>query len=34
MQILFALSKSARDRPIWNGLRAVRTATTCEAPRS
>jgi hypothetical protein len=34
MQILFALSKSARDRPIWNGLRAVRTATTCEPPRS
>ncbi len=34
MQILFALSKSRRDRPIWNGLRAVRGATTCEAPRS
>lgn len=34
MQILFALSKSRRDRPIWNGLRGVRTATTCEAPRS
>src|SRR3954471_24340780 len=34
MQILFALSKSRRDRPIWNGLRAVRNATTCEAPRS
>lgn len=34
MQILFALSKSARDRPIWNGLRGVRTATTCEPPRS
>ena len=34
MQILFALSKSPRDRPIWNGLRAVRTATTCEPPRS
>ena len=34
MQILFALSKSPRDRPIWNGLRGVRSATTCEAPRS
>ena len=34
MQILFALSKSPRDRPIWNGLRGVRAATTCEAPRS
>ncbi len=33
MQILFALSKSPRNRPIWNGLRGVRTATTCEAPR-
>ena len=34
MQILFTLSRSRRDRPIWNGLRAVRGATTCEAPRS
>jgi hypothetical protein len=34
MQILFVLSPSRRDRPIWNGLRAVRSATTCEAPRS
>ena len=34
MQIVFALSKTSRDRPIWNGLRAVRAATTCEAPRS
>lgn len=34
MQILFALSKSSRDRAIWNGLRAVRTATTCEPARS
>jgi hypothetical protein len=34
MQIVFALSKSRRDRPIWNGLRSVRGATTCEAPRS
>ncbi len=34
MQILFALSKSRRDRPIWNGLRGVRSATTCEPPRS
>jgi hypothetical protein len=29
MQIVFALSKSRRDRPVWNGLRAVRGATTC-----
>lgn len=34
MQILFALSRSRRDRPIWNGLRSVRSATTCEVPRS
>ena len=34
MQILFALSRAARDRPIWNGLRGVRAATTCEPPRS
>ena len=34
MQILFVLSRSRRDRAIWNGLRNVRAATTCEAARS
>jgi len=34
MQLFFALSPSRRDRPIWNSLRDVRKATTCEAPRS
>lgn len=29
MQIFFAFSRSARDRPIWDGLRAARKATTC-----
>lgn len=29
MQIFFAFSRSKRDRPIWEGLRAVRKATTC-----
>ena len=34
MQIVVALSPVRRDRAIWNGLRGVRSATTCEAPRS
>jgi hypothetical protein len=34
MQIFFAMSKSPRDRPIWEGLRAIRTATPCEAKLS
>jgi len=29
MQIFFALSKAPRDRAIWNGLRALRDATSC-----
>jgi len=31
MQIFFALSKSRRDKPIWNSLRKVRGATSCQA---
>lgn len=34
MQVVIALSQVRRDRPIWKGLRDIRTATTCEAPRS
>ena len=34
MQIFFAFSRSPRDRSIWESLRAVRNATTCEAPVS
>ena len=30
MQIFFAFSKSRRDRPIWEGLRAARKATSCD----
>ncbi len=30
MQIFFAFSRARRDRPIWEGLRAVRKATSCE----
>jgi hypothetical protein len=29
MQIFFALSKAPRTHPTWNGLRALRDATTC-----
>ncbi|HEX7606644.1 MAG TPA: hypothetical protein VF348_08040 [Usitatibacter sp.] len=29
MQIFFALSRSPRDRPIWDRLREARNATTC-----
>jgi len=31
MQIFFALSKSRRDKPIWNQLRKIRGATTCQS---
>jgi len=31
MQIFFALSKSRRDKPIWNSLRKARGATTCQS---
>jgi hypothetical protein len=34
MQIFYAFSRTARDRPIWEGLRAARKATTCEAKGS
>jgi hypothetical protein len=34
MQIFFAMSMSPRDRPIWDDLRAIRTATPCEAKLS
>jgi len=34
MQIFFAFSQARRDRPIWEGLRAVRNATTCANPGS
>lgn len=34
MQVLIALSRVRRDRAIWKGLREIRGATTCEAPRS
>ena len=30
MQIFFAFSQAKRDRPIWEGLRAVRKATSCD----
>lgn len=30
MQIFFAFSQSRRDRPIWEGLRAARKATSCD----
>jgi hypothetical protein len=29
MQIFYAFSRATRDRPIWEGLRAARKATTC-----
>jgi hypothetical protein len=31
MQIFFALSKSPRDKPIWNSLRKARGATACQS---
>ena len=34
MQVVIALSQARRDRAIWKGLRDIRSATTCEAPRS
>ena len=34
MQIFFAFSKARRDRPIWEGLRAARKATSCDKPGS
>ena len=34
MQIVFTLSKSRRDKPVWKGLRDVRSATACDAPRA
>jgi hypothetical protein len=34
MQIFFAFSKSRRDRPIWEGLRAARKATSCDVSGS
>jgi hypothetical protein len=34
MQIFFAFSEARRDRPIWEGLRGARKATTCEVSRS
>jgi hypothetical protein len=34
MQIFFAFSQSRRDRPIWEGLRAARKATSCDKPGS
>jgi hypothetical protein len=34
MQIFFAFSQAPRDRPIWEGLRAARKATTCGVPGS
>lgn len=34
MQIFFAFSRSPRDRPVWESLRSVRGATTCEVPVS
>jgi hypothetical protein len=30
MQIFFAFSKSRRDRPVWEALRAARKGTTCD----
>ncbi|MEP7068752.1 MAG: hypothetical protein ABI789_05900 [Usitatibacter sp.] len=30
MQIFFAFSQAQRDRPIWDGLRAARKATSCD----
>ncbi len=30
MQIFFAFSEARRDRPIWEGLRAARNATSCD----
>ncbi len=30
MQIFFAFSQARRDRPIWDGLRAARKATSCD----
>lgn len=32
MQFFFAFSRAARDRPIWDGLRAARDATSCDKP--
>ncbi|MGZ5049246.1 MAG: hypothetical protein ACXWG1_17470 [Usitatibacter sp.] len=34
MQIFYAFSRTPRDRPIWEGLRAARKATTCEGKGS
>ena len=34
MQIFYAFSQAPRDRPVWEGLRAARKATTCGVPRS
>jgi hypothetical protein len=34
MQIFFAFSRARRDRAIWEGLRAVRKATSCDIPGS
>jgi hypothetical protein len=28
-QVFFALSRAGRDQPVWKGLRAIRSATTC-----
>ena len=30
MQFFFAFSRAGRDRPIWEGLRAARNATSCD----
>jgi len=32
MQFFFAFSRATRDRPIWEGLRAARNATSCDKP--
>ena len=31
MQVFIALSKSPRDKPVWNMLRKLRGGTTCQS---